>query len=144
MDNYFSSLSLFKALKEDLDKCCTGTIRKNRVPQNPIDYDSLKKSPRGTTEAKTHESGVHIIAWHDNTVVTVAPNCVSTEPVQNVKRYSRQEKRKVDVPCPFAVRHYNASMGGVDRMDANISKWRISVRGKSGTIQFFSSSLMLH
>jgi len=130
MDNYFSSLALFKALKEDLDVCCTGTIRKNRVPQNPIDYDSLKKSARGTSEAKTHESGVHVIAWHDNTVVTVASNCVSVDPVQTVKRYSRQEKKKIDVSCPYAVCHYNSSMGGVDRMDANVSKWRISVRGK--------------
>ena len=83
MDNYFTNLKLFKHLKVDLNITATGTIRKNRVPSNPFDYGSMKKSKRGSIKAVKHnDSKVNLSAWNDNTVVTVASNCVSVNPIQ--------------------------------------------------------------
>lgn len=36
----------------------------------------------------------------------------------------------IRLPQPKLVRLYNQSMGGVDRMDQNVSQYRISIRGK--------------
>lgn len=76
------------------------TIRKKRsnASKSYIDHDCLKKSARGTTKTKPHESG--FFAKHDNTVVIVASICVSVDPVQNRKTQDKK-KKEIDVPCPF-------------------------------------------
>lgn len=66
----------------------------------------------------------------DNSVVTIASNANGVQPSQQVKRYSREKKAKVAVNQPLLVAKYNANMGGVDRMDQNISKYRRAIRGK--------------
>lgn len=132
VDNYFSGLPLFADVKEKLHINCTGTFRKNRIPNNPFDYKQIQKSERGTFDIKRHdETGTNLVCWNDNTPVTVGSNCVSSyEKTIEVKRYSKKSGGKIAVKCPVMVHHYNKTMGGVDRLDANVSFCRSSIRGK--------------
>ena len=54
-DNFFSGLRVFQAVKENLGISCTGTFRKNRLPDNPFDYKEISKSDRGSYVTKRHE-----------------------------------------------------------------------------------------
>ncbi|KRZ98095.1 PiggyBac transposable element-derived protein 3 [Trichinella sp. T8] len=53
----------------------------------------------------------------DNAAVTIASNCHTHFPVKTVKRYSKAEKKHVDITEPNIIRQYNKYMGGVDVMD---------------------------
>lgn len=39
-------------------------------------------------------------------------------------------KKRVSIDQPYVITMYNANMGGVDRMDQNVSTYRISIRSK--------------
>lgn len=71
-----------------------------------------------------------VCRWKDNSTVTVVSNDHGVQPAQEVKRYSREKRSKVLVKQPFLIAKYNAHMGGVDRLDQNIAKYRTSFRGK--------------
>lgn len=110
----------------------TGTVRQNRVEKAPlIDYKELKKKERGSfhqlTEATT---GVSLVRFHDNSIVTVASTQAGVAPLSKVKRFSQAEKKHIQIQQPASIVLYNAYMGGVDRLDENISKVRVNIRGK--------------
>lgn len=84
------------------------------------------------------DSEVIVCRWVDNSVVTVVSNAHGVEPTQQVKRYSREKKAKVAVNQPLLIAKYNAHMGGVDRMDQNISKYRTALRGKKWYSSLFT------
>lgn len=75
-------------------------------------------------------SGISVVTWNDNSVVTVATNYDQALPLRLVGRFSREKKQKVSVPQPKLFQTYNNHMGGIDRADQNISLYRTSVRGK--------------
>ena len=43
---------------------------------------------------------------------------------------SRSERKFVDITQPYVIDRYNRHMGGVDRMDQNVSTYRISIRSR--------------
>lgn len=47
-DNFFTSVTLLEKLKS-IKICATGTIRSNRVMKCPIDFEKMKKQPRGSS-----------------------------------------------------------------------------------------------
>ncbi|XP_060595676.1 piggyBac transposable element-derived protein 3-like [Ruditapes philippinarum] len=57
-------------------------------------------------------------------------NCHGVEPLQQATWWSKQAKARVRLPQPYLIKHYNQTMGGVDRMDQNVEKYRISIRSK--------------
>lgn len=68
--------------------------------------------------------------WMDNSIVTMASTCYGIEPISQVKRYSKKEKKYLNCPRPNIVAKYNNFMGGTDQMDENIARYRISIRSK--------------
>ncbi|KAJ8944395.1 hypothetical protein NQ314_009485 [Rhamnusium bicolor] len=50
-------------------------------------------------------------------VVTVASNSYGISPMNQVKRYSRKDKKHIQVSRPFVIGEYNSGMGGTDLMD---------------------------
>ncbi|KAG5864505.1 hypothetical protein JTB14_030336 [Gonioctena quinquepunctata] len=66
----------------------------------------------------------------DNSVVSAASTAYGVEPVTYCNRYSQQQKKKIRVVRPALFGQYNKYMGGTDRMDQNISYYRVSIRGK--------------
>ena len=77
------------------------------------------------------------------TIVNVVSNKVGVHPLQTAKRWSRTESKQVTIPQPFMIRHYNSTMGGVDRTDQNIGKYRTVIRCKKWWWPLFSYCLDL-
>ena len=76
------------------------------------------------------ETQLQLVAWKDNKVVVVLSNACGIEPISSVERYSRKDRKRMQIPCPKAIKIYNNTMGGVDRSDQNVGKYRINIRGK--------------
>ncbi|XP_066258479.1 piggyBac transposable element-derived protein 3-like [Euwallacea similis] len=141
-DNFFSSFKLLVHLKNN-GYFATGTIRENRTNKCPIENSkSFGKKVRGSyISAYESESKVSIVRWHDNSVVTVASNVYSVDPVQNVKRYSRKQRKDIYIPQPYVIAQYNEYMGGVDLHDNGIANYRCQVFGKKWWWPLFCNSL---
>lgn len=73
-----------------------------------------------------------VVRWVDNSVVSMSPNIHGTEPVSTVRRFSQHQKKFIQVPRPAIIANYNKHMGGVDRMDEDIARYRVGIRGKNG------------
>ncbi|XP_060863589.1 piggyBac transposable element-derived protein 3-like [Metopolophium dirhodum] len=113
-DNFFTGLPLLEKLSE-MGLYGTGTIRSNRTKKCPINLAAMKKKERGSYESYVSDS---------------ASNNIGVEPVTAAKRWSVSDKRSIRLPQPQLIHLYNQNMGGVDRMDQNVSQYRISIRGK--------------
>ena len=133
MDNYFTSFRLLDYLAGHNIKA-TGTIRANKIRQcDIIDPKQLEKEERGYYQQRTAcaENGhVTCVGWNDNRPVYVASNADGIKPLTKVSRWSASENKRIMVPQPNVIHLYNKSMGGVDRCDQNVSKYRISIRSK--------------
>lgn len=70
------------------------------------------------------------VKWNDNSVVTLASNFQSVQPLLTTKRFSRSVRKVISVPQPNLIASYNAHMGGVDMLDNFVAKYRITVKGK--------------
>lgn len=75
-------------------------------------------------------NGIHYSRWLDNSIITVASSCFGNIPTSGVKRFSRKEKKTIQVQRPHCIGQYNKFMGGTDLMDENVNRYRISLRGK--------------
>lgn len=130
-DNFFSSLKLVRTIST-MGVKCTGTVRDNRIENCPIlTQKQMKNKARGFYDYRVDaESEILVCRWKDNSTVTVVSNAHGLEPQLMVKRYSRENRSTIMVEQPFLISKYNANMGGVDRLDQNISKYRTAIRGK--------------
>ena len=91
----------------------------------------MKKKDTGSFDFSfENEAEVMMVKWNDNSIVTVATNNGTVQPLASAKRYNRKEKRSVSVPQPRVISEYNKNMGGVDLHDNDIANYRIRVRGK--------------
>lgn len=142
-DNLFTGIPALLQLKS-LGCNATGTIRENRLPNScPLKQKKkiTKKLGRGYMAGKSvHGSHLHLTNWVDNSVVSVASTVYGMNPITKALRYSAEQKAKVEVPRPFVVAKYNQFMGGVDRMDQNISLYRIGIHGKKWWSSIFTWS----
>lgn len=50
----------------------------------------------------------------DNMVVTLLSAYIGSETVDNICRYDKELKQKIDVPCSKIAQKYNSNMGGLD------------------------------
>lgn len=107
--------------------------RYHRIPHSSAlpAKKELKKEKRGFCIAATEKnSDIRLAKWVDNSVVSVASTVFGKLPMTNTSRYSREKRMKVSVPRPSAITNYNKYMSGVDRMDQNVSLYRIAYKGK--------------
>lgn len=143
-DNLFTSLPLVDYLtKKGIG--CTGTIRANRTEDCPLmPVNEMGKTKRGTYDyMQDTRNGLVVVRWNDNSVVNTVSNMVGVEPVQTAKRWSRAERKRIEISQPFVIKHYNSTMGGVDRMDQNVEKYRSSIRSKKWWWALFAYCLDL-
>ena len=71
----------------------------------PVVKDSImRKKGRGSYVAHNDTvSGVKVIQWFDNKSVLMSSNFLSGEPLGDVKRWDKKDKKYVGVPCPDIV-----------------------------------------
>ena len=123
-DRFFSSIKLSDELHK-LGFGFTGTAKTNRIDKCPIHITDSKR--RGSYDYLFDGSNI-VVQWIDNGLVTVISNIDSVEPIRKTFRWSQAEKKRIDVDQPNVIQMYNMYMGGVDRMDQNINKYRSSIR----------------
>jgi len=131
MDNFFTAPKLLRCLREK-SIAASGTVRVNRMESPPLkSMEEIDKSPRGTSDVVVEtSSNMAAVRWKDNKVVNVISTFAGKEQQQKAKRYSRKEKKRIDIKQPKVINIYNRYMGGVDRLDQNISAYMINLRSK--------------
>ena len=60
------------------------------------------------------------VSWKDNKAVYMATNKYNQGENFTAIRYSREEKKRIEISVPDAVKHYNQTMGGVDLLDGSL------------------------
>jgi hypothetical protein len=139
-DNFFTSYSLLRQLKEDGFKA-TGTIRSNRSGGAHRDLASdvsLRKQGRGSYDYRC-DGNIYIVKWYDSAVVSLASNWQNHLPERRAKR--RVGKEVQQVPQPNLISAYNCGMGGVDLLDRLLSQYRPGLRSKKWWWPLFSNAI---
>ncbi|XP_063470109.1 piggyBac transposable element-derived protein 2 isoform X2 [Symphalangus syndactylus] len=129
-DKVFTSVKLMSILRKKGVKA-TGTVREYRTERCPLkDPKELKKMKRGSFDYKVDESEEIIVCrWRDSSVVNICSNAVGIEPVRLTSRHSGATKTRTQVHQPSLVKLYQEKVGGVGRMDQNIAKYKVKIRG---------------
>ncbi|KAG8234292.1 hypothetical protein J437_LFUL015017 [Ladona fulva] len=117
-DNFFTGFALMKHL-QDVGVRATGTAQFNRMNKCPIATDKeMKKKNKGAYDYRFDmKNEILAVTWNDKSCVRLLSNHEPIEPVSQLKRWSRTEKKDVLVPQPRLITEYNTHMGGVDKMD---------------------------
>lgn len=66
---------------------------------------------------------------------------ISADPINTIKRYSKEKKNRVDVPMPKIVEEYNTQMGGVDLSDMLVALYRTGLKTHKWYMAVFSHLL---
>lgn len=130
-DNVFSSYKLFSVLSSK-KIYATATIRENRTSRCPLESaKSIGKKERGSYDSAFDEStGIALVRWNDNSVVTTISNQFTALPIGTAKRYDRKQKKEMNINQPNVIKFYNKHMGGVDLHDNGVANYRIGISGK--------------
>lgn len=138
-DNFFTTLPLIVHLNESLGLRSLGTIRKNRLKGCHLEDDhKLKSQGRGSFDYRVdNEAKVAIVKWFDNKAVTLASSCAAVSPVKEVRRFSKEQKKRVGVTCPNIVTQYNVHMGGVDLADMMVALYRTPAKSHWWSMSLF-------
>ena len=130
-DNFFTSPGLLSHLRSR-GMAATGTVRINRTNGAPLrSVEEMKKMQRGSSDVVVDiDNGIGATRWKDNKVVTVLSTYTGQHPMRTASRFCRKERKRITIYQPDMINAYNKNMGGVDRMDENISAYRINIRSK--------------
>ncbi|XP_066983832.1 piggyBac transposable element-derived protein 3-like [Macrobrachium rosenbergii] len=116
--NFFTSIGLVEHLRDTCQRCYVGTARIDQ-DRKPWAYNQLPSS----TARRPNE-------WKDNKVVNMMSIDAGVEPLASVKRYDRDAKEKVDVPCPDVIKQYSSKMGGIDKSDMLTHLYKTPLRSR--------------
>ncbi|KAK6188726.1 hypothetical protein SNE40_004845 [Patella caerulea] len=96
-----------------------------------MDIKAIEKQPRGTYDFRSDNcKGIILTRWNDNNVVSLISNKYGIQPVGTATRWSKKDGKRVGIRQPNVVKHYNSTMGGVDRLDQNIGLYRCGINSK--------------
>lgn len=141
-DNFFTSPEVLYILRQNYGIFALGTVRNNRLrgAENVLTSEKmLKKKERGSySQVVCNNNKLAVVRWNDNKCVTLISSYTDSEPVQKIKRYSKDAKRKVDVDCPNVVKDYNKHMGGVDLADMLVSLYKTPFKTRRWYIGIFA------
>ncbi|KAJ8930958.1 hypothetical protein NQ314_016193 [Rhamnusium bicolor] len=120
-DNYYTALPLMVYLAKQ-GIFSLSTIRRNRLPNCQLLTELLlKKASRSIShEYVATVDGVDIssLIWKDNKYVTFISSFAGKNPVSKVRRFDHNEKKNIDVDCPYIITEYNRHIGRVDLLDS--------------------------
>ena len=70
------------------------------------------------------------VRWKDNKIINVQSTFAGKNPVQKVKQWSQEAKKRIDILQPKVVHVHNRYMGDVGRLDQNLAAYMINLRSK--------------
>ena len=130
VDNFLTNYRLCADLTQR-DIKFIGTVRKNRSAgacKAMTSSKELSSSNRGSFDYRS-DGEVFFCKWNDNSIVNIASNFATHQPLQKVfRRVKRNPNTSVDMA--MLVKLYNNGMGGVDVMDRLLGSYRPSIRQK--------------
>uniref|UniRef100_A0A3Q2SZ84 PiggyBac transposable element-derived protein domain-containing protein n=1 Tax=Fundulus heteroclitus TaxID=8078 RepID=A0A3Q2SZ84_FUNHE len=141
-DNYFTSFDLIQNLHANLGVKCIGTVRSNRMGQASLMSDKLMKKGHGAFDFRSSE-GVLAVKWFDNKCVNILSNACRIMPTGSVRRWSKDTRTKVDVPCPSLIPAYNQHMGGIDLSDMLVHMYKTPAKSRRWYFPLFGYILDL-
>ncbi|GBL89013.1 hypothetical protein AVEN_255169-1 [Araneus ventricosus] len=106
MDNFFSSVPLFKCLKTK-NIYAVGTIRPDRLGLPKLIDD--KKIKPGDLDYQISDQGISFFKWKDNRSVHFLSNYHGNDIFKVQRRL--KDGTKIDVTVPIVVKDYNGHMG---------------------------------
>jgi hypothetical protein len=137
-DRYFTSINLIDVMLAK-QVYVTGTVMKNRITAavaKMSDDKVLMKQGRGACDVLVRQDKkVAFVKWCDNKPILMASSAHAKTPEDICRRWSKKDKRYIDVKRPAIVRTYNEKMGGVDLCDRMISFYRMKARTKKWTVR---------
>lgn len=82
-----------------------------------------------------------LVGWKDNKGVYMASNKFTGESSTTCSRYSRKDRKKINVPIPEMFIKYNGGMGGVDLLDMMVACYRVRYRIRKWWFPIYAWSL---
>lgn len=98
----------------------------------------MKKMSRGSIETAKSSDGIQITRWKDNQVVTVLSTRYGSHPIAKTRRWSKEQTQHIMVDRPNAIMEYNLCMGGTDRLNQMVNKYRVGIQGKKFYFPIFT------
>ncbi|XP_032436485.1 piggyBac transposable element-derived protein 2-like [Xiphophorus hellerii] len=142
-DHFFTSFNLVQYLHTALGVKCIGTVRPNRTGGAPLmtDKDLIKRG-RGACDFRAAE-GVLAVKWFDNKCVNLLSNACGIMPFATVKRWSKESRAKITIPCPSLISAYNEHMGGIDLSDMLVHLYKTPAKSRRWYFPLFGYILDL-
>ena len=133
MDNYYTSPSLFLALKEKR-MGAVGTVRANR---KGLPEEIRTKHKKGTPTRHWRKGNMLALSWYDKKQVNVLSTIHTATSVDVAVRDRRSDTGSRRVQKPSSVASYNTYMGGVDKADQLVSYYRLPHRHRRWYLAIF-------
>uniref|UniRef100_A0A3B4G8X8 PiggyBac transposable element-derived protein domain-containing protein n=1 Tax=Pundamilia nyererei TaxID=303518 RepID=A0A3B4G8X8_9CICH len=102
----------------------------------------LMKRGCGAFDYRSAE-GVIAVKWFDNKCVNLLSNASGIMPLSTVKRWSKESKVKVMIPCPSLIPAYNEHMGGIDLSDMLVHLYKTPAKSTRWYLPLFGYMLDL-
>lgn len=122
MDNYYTSITLFKDMLERGFQAC-GTARTDRRGM-PTEWKKSSKNYKKLNKGETRkmvEDGLMAIQWQDKRTITVVTTMHEDKMVNKRRRSRFGNNNEETIQRPLCVDEYNKHMGGVDKSDQLLS-----------------------
>lgn len=84
---------------------------------------------------------IFCVVCKDIKCVKVLSNHQSIQPLNNVTKWSKSEKKQIKIDQPYCKSNYNKFMGGVDKLDSNLNIYRIKIHGKKWQFPIFTNNI---
>ncbi|XP_077403926.1 uncharacterized protein LOC144036874 isoform X3 [Vanacampus margaritifer] len=136
--NFFTSMPLIETL---LAKGIyyTGTVRKTRMATcNLVPDQDLSEKGRGSYDYQLEsDTNAVCLKWHDTKAVSLMSTYAGPEPLSKARRWDKSKKEYAYVDQPNIIKEFNASMGGVDVLDALLARCQFRIRTRRWYLPLF-------
>ena len=129
-DNFYTSVQLFEdLLKHKVTACGTMLLNRKGVPMELKNTKEFNK--KGTQRGKmrwVRRGNVGFVQWKDNKIVTILTTMhknLSGRLFCRRRNKMNGQYRELNVSQPEVIKDYNLHMGGVDKSDQLIGKYKV-------------------